>query len=279
MIQLFLPLELSFMHKKILQGCLSLLLFYIPLKAMCWGQLGHRIVGEIADSYLTVKTKAAIKKILGNESVAMSSNWADFIKSDSTYKYLDPWHYINFEKNLTYDQLKDVLKKDTGTVKDAYSAIVFLSKQLKKKNLPANKKQSYLRLLIHIVGDIHQPLHVSPEGTSGGNDVKVQWFGDASNLHRVWDSQLIEEQQLSYTEYASYLNHTTLAQRKKLQAQPISKWLYDSYVMAQKLHNELTESNARLGYRYNYDHIKTLNEQLLQGGVHLAGLLNEIFGK
>jgi len=107
----------------------------------------------------------------------------------------------------------------------------------------------------------------------------VQWFGEASNLHRVWDSQLIEEQQLSYTEYSTYLNHTTVSQRKKLQAQPISKWLYDSYIMAQKLHNELTENNARLGYRYNYDHIKILNEQLLQGGVHLAGLLNEIFGK
>ena len=65
---------------------------------MCWGQLGHRIVGEIADSYLTAKTKAEIKKILGNESIAMSSNWADFIKSDSTFKYLDTWHYINFEK-------------------------------------------------------------------------------------------------------------------------------------------------------------------------------------
>jgi len=267
------------MYKKILQVFLSVLLFYIPTKAMCWGQLGHRIVAEIADSYLTAKTKAAIKKILGNESVAMSSNWADFIKSDSTYKYLDPWHYINFEKNLTYDQLKDVLKKDTGSVKDAYSAIIFLSKQLKKKNLPLDKKQSYLRLLIHIVGDVHQPLHVSPEGTTGGNDIKVQWFGEASNLHRVWDSQLIEEQQLSYTEYATYLNHTTVSQRTKLQAQPVSKWLYDSYVMAQNLHNELTESNSRLGYRYNYDHIKTLNEQLLQGGVHLAGLLNEIFGK
>jgi len=267
------------MHKKAFQVWLSVLLFYVPLKAMCWGQLGHRIVGEIADSYLTAKTKAEVKKILGNESVAMSSNWADFIKSDSVYKYLDPWHYINFEKNLTYDQLKNVLKKDTGAVKDAYSAIVFLTKQLKKKNLGLDKKQSYLRLLIHIVGDIHQPLHVSPVGTTGGNDIKLQWFGQASNLHRVWDSDLIEGQQLSYTEYSTYLNHTTTSQRKKLQAQPLSKWLYDSYSIAQDLHNELTETNPRLGYRYNYDHVKTLNDQLLKGGVHLAGLLNEIFGK
>jgi hypothetical protein len=121
-------------------------------------------------------------------------------------------------------------------------------------------------------------LHVSPVGSTGGNDIKVQWFGQSSNLHRVWDSDLIEGQQLSYTEYSNFLNHTTPAQRKKMQAEPISKWLYDSYVIAQNLHNEITETNPRLGYRYNYDHIALLNQQLLKGGIHLAGLLNSIFG-
>ena len=266
------------MYKRILKTTLSLLLFYLPLKAMCWGQLGHRIVAQIADSYLTVKTKAEIKKILGTESIAMASNWADFVKSDTAFKYLDTWHYINFDKDLSYDQVKQVLRKDTGAVKDAYGAIMFLSKELKKKNLPLSKKQMDLRLLIHIVGDVHQPLHVSPVGSTGGNDIKLQWFGQSSNLHRVWDSDLIEGQQLSYTEYSTYLNHTTTAQRKALQSQPVSKWLYDSYVIAQKLHNEFTENNPRLGYRYNYDHIQTLNEQLLNGGIHLAGLLNQVFG-
>src|SRR6476646_9233618 len=160
------------MNKRILKTAFALLLFYLPLKAMCWGQLGHRIVAEIADSYLTAKTRAEIKKILGNESIAMASNWADFVKSDTAFKYLDTWHYINFEKNLSYQQVKQVLQKDTGTVKDAYGAIMFLSKELKKKNLPLSKKQMYLRLLIHIVGDVHQPLHVSPVGSTGGNDIK-----------------------------------------------------------------------------------------------------------
>jgi hypothetical protein len=267
------------MLKRVLKISFVIFLISFPVKAMCWGQLGHRIVAEIADSYLTAKAKIEIKKILGNESIAMVSNWGDFIKSDSTFKYLDTWHYINFEKNLTYNQLKEVLKKDTGKVNDAYSAIVFLTKELKKKSLTLQKKRTYLKLLIHFVGDIHQPLHVSPVGSTGGNDIKVQWFGQPSNLHRIWDSDLIEQQQLSYTEYATYLNHTTAAQRKKLQSEPISKWLYDSYVIAQDLHNEITEANPRLGYRYNYDHIKTLEEQMLKGGVHLAGLLNEIFGK
>lgn len=268
------------MRRKISAAILLLtFLSYLPMQVMAWGQLGHRIVGEIADSYLTAKAKAEIKKILGHESVAMSSNWADFIKSDTAYKYLDVWHYINFEKNLSYSQMKEVLKADTGKVKNAYGAISFLTKELKKKNLSPDKKQMYLKLLIHIVGDVHQPLHVSPVGTTGGNDIKVKWFGENSNLHRVWDSDLIEMQQLSYTEYARFLNHSTLAQRKKLQAEPVSKWLYDSYIIAQDLHNEIKDNNAKLGYRYNYDHIKQLNEQLLKGGIHLAGLLNTIFDK
>lgn len=245
---------------------------------MCWGQLGHRIVGEITNSYLTAKTKEEIKKILGNESIAMASNWADFIKSDTTYKYLDVWHYVNLEKGLTYEQFKNGLKAGTP-VADAYSAIVFLTKELKKKTLPKDKKKMYLKLLIHFVGDVHQPLHVSPVGTRGGNDIKVQWFGRATNLHSVWDSDLIEGQQLSYTEYATHLNHTTLTQRKKLQADPLSRWLYESYTIAQNLHNEITETNPRLSYRYDFDHIDLVDQQLLKGGVRLAGLLNEIFGK
>src|SRR4051812_45174151 len=122
---------------------LLILFFYLPIQSMAWGQLGHRIVGEIADSYLTAKARAEIQKILGTESIAIASNWGDFIKSDTSYKYLDAWHYINFEKNLSYEQMKDVLQSDT-TVKDAYSAINFLVKELKKKSLPKDKKQMYL---------------------------------------------------------------------------------------------------------------------------------------
>lgn len=265
------------MFTKVFKTVFSVIFFYLPLQAMCWGQLGHRIVGEIAESYLTPKAKAEIKKILGNESVAMASTWADFIRSDSAYNYLNTWHYIDFPKELSYGQMKDQLKKDT--TKDAYTAINFLVKELRKKNLAPDKKKMYLRLLIHIVGDVHQPLHVSPEGTSGGNDVKVQWFGTNSNLHRVWDEQLIADQKLSYTEYTNAINFSTMAQRKKWQSQPISEWLYQSYTISQSLQNEIKSNNQKLSYRYNYDHIQTLNQQLLKGGIRLAGVLNSIFGK
>jgi len=266
------------MNRKRIHHIILIAVFcYLPNISFAWGLLGHRVVGQIAEAHLNSKAKREIKKILGNESIAMAANWADFIKSDSSYKYLDRWHYVNFEKGLTYEQFEDALKKDT--TQNAYTKLNFLISELKKKDLDADKKKLYLKLLIHIVGDIHQPLHVSPIGTAGGNDIKVQWFGKSSNLHRVWDSDLIDMQQLSYTEYADHLDHTTKAQRKSLQSTSINMWFFESYSIAQKLHEEIRETNPKLGYRYNYDHINTLNDQLLKGGVRLAGLLNEIFSR
>lgn len=250
---------------------------YLPLQSMGWGLIGHRVVGEVADSYLSKKARHEIRHILGHESLAMAANWADHIKSDSTYDYLEPWHYVNFEKGLTLQQLKAVLAKDTSV--NAYTKINFLVSELKKKSLSADKKKMYLRLLIHFVGDIHQPLHVSPVGTRGGNDIKVNWFSTPTNLHSVWDRYLVEFQALSYTEFAKAINFAGPAQRSKWQKQPLSEWLYESYTMAQQLQDEIKSPNPRLGYEYNFKYVDTMNLQMLKGGVRLAGLLNEIFGK
>ena len=149
-------------------------------------------------------------------------------------------------------------------------------RELKKKNLPKDKKLFYLKLVIHIVGDLSQPLHVSAQGTSGGNSIKVTWFSAQSNLHRVWDENLIEYQQLSYTEYVKAINFPTPSQLKTWLGQPINQWIFESYTISQKLVDGM-EQNARLGYEYNFAQVATLNEQLLKGGIRLASVLNNIF--
>lgn len=243
---------------------------------MAWGVLGHRIVGEIADKYLTKKTRQQIKLILGNESVALASNWADFIRSDSSYQYLTTWHYIDVDSNLNYNQFSNYLKQDTAA--DAYTKLNFLIKELKNKRLSKANKIMYLRLLIHIAGDVHQPFHVSMKGDNGGNGLKVSWFGAYSNIHRVWDDQLIEFQELSYTEYTNTINFTTLQQRNQWQKDPVSRWLFESYSISQQLRQDLVLPDPKLGYVYNFKNIAILNQQLLKGGVRLAGILNNIFG-
>jgi hypothetical protein len=254
----------------------AVLFFSLPFSSMAWGKLGHRIVGEIAESYLTPKAKLAIKAILGNESIAIASNWADFIKSDSSYKYVSSWHYVDLPDSLDKEGLHNYLLNDTTA--DAYTKLNFLIKELKNKNLSKDKKIFYLRLLIHIVGDVHQPFHVARASDLGGNKIKVKWFRDATNIHAVWDDELINFQQLSYTEYAKAINFTTPAQRAEWQKTPIWQWLYESNQIAVSLYKEITVPDQKLGYDYNYEHIDTLNLQLLKGGVRLAGVLNEIFG-
>jgi len=168
-----------------------------------------------------------------------------------------------------------VLKNDSSA--NAWTKLNFLIAGLKNKQLDKDKKQMYLRLLIHIVGDIHQPLHVGQFEDLGGNRIRVLWFGDSTNLHSVWDEKLIESQKLSYTEYATAINHSTTSQRISWQAQPMSEWFYESYVLAGKVYSSVTGGVPRLGFRYSFDYTDILNKQLLKGGIRLAGLLNSIF--
>src|ERR1700749_4183483 len=116
--------------KKILLG---LFIIYLPVKSMAWGTEGHRIAGMIAESYLTPKAKAAIRAILGDTSIAIASNWADFIKSDPKYNYLSSWHYIDMDQSYTYPELQAHLEADTMV--DAYTKLNFLIAELKKPGL------------------------------------------------------------------------------------------------------------------------------------------------
>ncbi len=264
-----------FIMKRIKRFIVVVLFFALPLYSLAWGVLGHRIVGEIADGYLTSRARIEIQKILGTESLAMASNWADFIKSDTSYRAYSSWHYINFNAGQTDDQVQAFLRRDTST--DIYTKINFIVKQLKIKTLPLDQKRLYLKLLIHFVGDAHQPFHAGRGDDQGGNRIKLTWFNNATNLHAVWDEALINFQQLSYTEYARAINHTTLDQLQSWQKASVGQWLGESYQIAEKLYPE-TKDNDKLSYEYNFKHIVTVNEQLLKGGVRLAGLLNKIFG-
>jgi hypothetical protein len=132
-------------------------------------------------------------------------------------------------------------------------------------------------LLIHIVGDLHQPLHIGRFDDLGGNRIRVQWFGDPTNLHSVWDEKLIDFQKLSYTEYVNAINHTTRAERIQWQSQTMSDWFYETYQLTGKVYASISGNEPKLGFRYNFDNIDLLNRQLLKGGVRLAGLLNSIF--
>ncbi len=263
------------MNKQFKKAALLAFFFYLPVSGFSWGALGHRIVGQIADTYLSRQAKREIQKILGTESIAITSTWPDFIKADSSFAYLNTWHYINFRSGMSESDIKNYLAADTAT--DAYTKINWLTEQLKNKSLDQDRQLMYLRLLIHIVGDVHQPLHTGRPDDRGGNGIRLSWFNNPYNLHQVWDDRLIDLQDLSYTEYTAVINHTSKEQRKQWQSEPVSEWIWHSYQLAENIYANV-KPDDKLGYPYNYKYISVVNQQLLKGGVHLAGLLNEIFG-
>lgn len=261
--------------KSIKSFCVLSLLFCLPAITYAWGMQGHRIVGQVAECYLTKKAKKSIAEIMDGVSVAMSSNYADFIKSDSTFNYLSKWHYVNIPGGLPQNDVLAQLNSDTAS--NAYNKINFLVDALKNKTLAPIEKLLYLKLLIHIVGDIHQPLHVGRFEDLGGNKIKVLWFNDPYNLHQIWDEVLVDFQQLSYTEYAAAINHTSKEQVATWQASPVSTWIYESYLLAADIYGDIKEPNQKLGYQYNYKYKNLMENQMLKAGVRLAGLLNNIF--
>ncbi|WP_316737920.1 S1/P1 nuclease [Pedobacter aquatilis] len=251
------------------------LLTYLPMQVNAWGMTGHRVVGEIADSYLKSKTRKAIQAILGSESLAMSANWGDFIKSDSAYNYLYNWHFVNLPANLDKQGVYNFLETEKDP--NLYNKILELTAVLKKPGATLAEKKLALRMLVHMAGDLCQPMHVARKEDLGGNRISVLWFNEKSNIHRVWDEQLIEYQQLSYTEYTKAINHPSAVQLYNWQNTTLKDCIYESYQVCSKIYDK-TKPDSKLSYRYNFDWVDTLNEQLLKGGIRLAKMLNDIYG-
>ncbi len=236
-----------------------------------WGQTGHRTVGQLAEWHLNRRAAKNINALLGPTSLAMVSTWMDEIRSDSTYDYTNTWHWVTVPPGQTYDP---VIQEPTG---NAYETVQRLIGSLKSDTLSAQQEREYLMILVHLVGDLHQPLHVGTGTDRGGNDVRVQWMGEASNLHRVWDSDMINSKQLSYTELAKYLNRRAdYAFIQRWQSTPPRDWLTEAMQLRDTVY-DLPE-DGQIGYQYSYLNFPVVERQLLLAGVRLAGVLNEIYG-
>ena len=159
---------------------------------------------------------------------------------------------------------------------DVVQAINYSIDILKDKNISKDEKAFYLKLLVHFVGDIHQPLHVGRIEDRGGNDIKVKWFGQQTNLHRVWDSQIINSHQMSYTELSKDLPILTLSEISMIKNDSVIVWLKESQKLSKSIYNDV-ENEINLGYFYKYKYLDKLKLRLLKGGVRLASILNKIF--
>jgi hypothetical protein len=249
----------------------ALLIVLTPTSAFAWGQTGHRVTGAIAEPMLSRRAAREVRAILGNETLAEASTWADDMRSNPESFWqttANPWHYVTVPVGRSY---ADVGAPAEG---DAVTALARFAETLRDPNATREEKQLALRFTLHIIGDLHQPLHAGNGTDRGGNDIRVTFFREPTNLHAVWDSGMIDRRQLSYSEFTAFLTRriTPTLRREWLEPNPLV-WIAESAAIRDTIYPDGNE----LSWDYAYQHRERVDMRLMQGGVRMAAYLNALW--
>jgi hypothetical protein len=237
----------------------------VPSTAQAWGPTGHRAVGRIAERHLAPETARAVAELLAPERLAYTATWADDIRSDPEWAKAETWHWVTIPRGLTYAQSA---KNPAG---DVIEAIGRLERILADRTAPRQERRQALKWLVHLVGDIHQPLHVGTRGDRGGNDQVVLWFGEPSNLHSVWDGGLIGRSELAFSELAEKVDVASADEVRAWQAATVLEWADESRTLEETAY---AIGDGRLSWRYVSAHWPAVERRIAQAGVRLAGVLD-----
>ena len=260
----------------------------LPSPAHAWGKTGHRVVAAIADTQLSGLARAHIEQILGpGESLDEAAIWPDEMRSapgEYWQKKSVPWHYMDFN-GIIYDH--------APPEGDALEALQRFGAVLKDPKASQSDKQTALRFVVHLVGDLHQPLHVGRPGDEGGGKIRLTFFGKPSNLHVVWDSGMPDNEQLSFTEFAAKLQrHTSSQQLIDWWDVNPRDWVSESAQVREQIYADLPRAKEAtgkkrkrhdvlpdVGYSYVYKFQPVMERQLQRAGVRLAAYLNDVFAE
>ncbi|MBV6493469.1 MAG: hypothetical protein LDLANPLL_01492 [Turneriella sp.] len=275
-----------------------LLLLFLTANIYPWGMRGHRIVARIAEGYLTDTAREKINTLLKGESLAYVSNTPDHLRSNEKWQCADPLHYVSVSEGEAYQAST---KNASG---DIVQALIYFEDLLRSRSTSDLEKRNAVIWLTHLVGDMHQPLHVGRACDRGGNTVSVAWFGKNSNLHKVWDSELINHEELSFSEYAIDIDKSNEEERSRWAKSTYLNWIDDAHLRQEQIYTcfaqdgccfdkkngkcvlaktvfsscgKTTPSPIALKYAYVANNRNLLNLQLLKAGVRLAALFNRIF--
>ena len=269
--------------------------------AFAWGAIGHRVIGEIAKHHLTPVASAAIDEILQSEDIALATTWADEMRSNNDNpvfwgsRYTNNWHYLNVGKDLDY---QSSTKSKRG---DAYTALQTFTAILREETVPAGVvkdglefyfgdlernqqavKLFALKFTLHILGDLQQPLHSGLAADNGGNAIKVLWFGKPTNLHTVWDSRLVDQQDIGSSELASKLeSRINNMSKREIQVlastEPLS-WIDEAQILLKSVY-DVEKYHSDFSNDYVLEFVPITETQLIKGGLRTAYYLNAVFAK
>lgn len=241
--------------------------------SFAWGPVGHRTVGKIAEDYLSNSAKKHVEKILQGQTLADVAIWADHIRSDPAWSHSAYWHYVSIPDKSSYEKIKP------SPHGDIIVAINRFTKDLKDPKVAMDKKREALKFLVHFIGDFHMPLHIGRADDAGGNKISLNWFGKKTNLHAIWDAEMIDMEKMGYIEYADYLKRMFKKELTNFKGLNLKEWESEAMQLRSLVYSFPAKKDQKKGweYKYRFSVMDQVNRQLTRGGVRLAMWLNDVF--
>ncbi len=259
---------------------LTLLIAFQATPAFAWGRLRHRVIAKLAERHLSPSAKAAITELLlPGESLADCSTWADEVRG--RMRQSAPWHYVDVP--LDEPKYDDKWAADDSRHGFIVPKIREFLNVLGNPDAPVAERRQALRFVVHLVEDLHMPLHVGDNHDRGGNDTQVRWFTRGSNMHRVWDSGIIDHASRGEDGWRDDLVAIeTPEARQKAQGGSVEDWATESLLAAREAYQDPAtgqriKPGAKLGDQYYEKSLPVAKRRLYQAGVRLAMVLNEVF--
>lgn len=265
------------MHTSILPLAIALLAtgpapLHADAAASRWGALGHRIVVTLAWDHLTPTAKAAAERLLAGESLGDAAVWADKVRPQR--RQSAPWHYVNVPAGTTAWDAERWCPRGDCIV----GAIHRFRRELGDATASDSARAEALRFLMHFLGDMHQPLHVGDRGDRGGNDFKVRWRKKDTNLHSVWDGDLLTAWSVDEGGYLKRLRdrigRMTPGERTQMASGTIEGWVIDGGALSKNVAYTAPEGGT-IPADYLGKAGPVLDLVLIQAGLRLARVLNE----
>lgn len=242
---------------------------FISIKAgglLAWGDKGHEIIAQIARSHLPHHVIDSVQFYLRETSFEKAALWMDEIKKDRAYDSLKPKHYINIDRDKTY------VKKNEPNIINELELVIdqLLNKKLKSRI----EIKTAIMILFHLVGDLHQPLHVGYGRDKGGNSVHLFYNNRKTNLHKVWDMDIIENEKIDLNTCLSLSNQYSKAEKKVIQKINILDWMNESRNFLRDVYSYKSED---LDSSYIHKNSALIKNQLAKAGLRLGSVLSQCF--
>jgi hypothetical protein len=252
------------LFRKILPLSCTLLLLFPNKKTFAWGPEGHAIVSRLAMQFVTDDVRKNVLAVLGNTSIDTAANWMDIMKSNSDYDFMKSWHYLDFAKDKIYEPNNN---------DNIVNRLILTYNELSHKNtLCSDQVQKDLFILLHLMGDLHMPLHAAYDDDNGGNKVMVQYDTiKTHNLHRFWDEDIIALAKITDKDCLDLYKTGSVNYKKEID---FLQWMKESRSLLDGVYDY---PGFVLSKTYLAKNKIVVQKQLLLAGLRLADVLNKLF--